>query len=144
MICPGALLDPVYFFFHVVLVTQIARWFPMCLLTYRHYLSVHVLHLMGVSVSCDYRIFTVFFPRKLAFSMAISILFVFLVPVFIRIGIDVEQNYVTVSLCIFIFDFGTALTLALYKLLTYLHRFLFGGTFFCVMSLVEAARVRVS
>jgi len=76
--------------------------------------------------------------------MAISILFVFLLPVFIRIGIDVEQNYVTVSLCIFIFDFGTALTSALYKSLTYLHRFLFGGTFFCVMSLVEAARVRVS
>jgi len=39
--------------------------------------------------------------------MAISILFVFLLPVFIRTGIDVEQNYVTVSLCIFIFDFGT-------------------------------------
>ena len=57
VICPGALLDPVHFFFHIVFVTQIARWFRMCLLTYRHCLSVHVLHLMGVSVSCDYRIF---------------------------------------------------------------------------------------
>jgi len=34
VICPGALLDPVHFFIHIVFVTQIARWFPMCLLTY--------------------------------------------------------------------------------------------------------------
>jgi len=102
---------------------------------------VSFVRLPHILAKCAYR---VFFPRKLAFSMAISILFVFLLPVFIRIGIDMEQNYATVSLCIFIFDFSTALTSALYKSLTYLHRFLFGGTFFCVMSLVEAARVRVS
>ena len=45
----------------------------------------------------------------------------------------------SLSPCVYSF-----LTSALYKSLTYLHRFLFGGTFFCVMSLVEAARVRVS
>ena len=50
---------------------------------------VSFVRLPHILAKCAYR---VFFPRKLAFSMAISILFVFLLPVFIRIGIDVEQN----------------------------------------------------